>query len=54
MRIGLLCLLLCLASGGCATSPGRCQVPLQPINPPQSDAQSKAATSKADPGASVP
>lgn len=54
MRIGLLFLLLCLASGGCATSPGRCQGLLQPINPPQSRAQSKAATSTVDPGASVP
>jgi hypothetical protein len=54
MRIGVLFLLLCLASGGCATSQGRCQGPLQPINPPQSKAQSKAATSTVDPGASVP
>jgi len=54
MRIGLLFLLLCLAGGGCATSPGRCQGALQPINPPQSRAQSKAATSAVDPGASVP
>ena len=53
MRIGLLCLLLCLASGGCATSTG-CQGPLQPINPPQSKAQSKAATPAADPNASEP
>jgi hypothetical protein len=54
MRIGLLFLLLCLASGGCATPPGRCQGPLQPINPPQSKAQPKAPTSLVDPGASVP
>ena len=54
MRIGLLCLLLCLACGGCATSAGGCHGPLQPINPPQSEAQSKAATSTVDPGASVP
>jgi hypothetical protein len=54
MRVGLLCLLLCVAGCGCATSAGRCEGPLQPINPPQSAAHSKAATSTADPGASVP
>jgi hypothetical protein len=49
MRIGLLCLLLlCLATGGCATSSGRCQGSFEPINPLQSKTRSKVASPSAD------
>jgi hypothetical protein len=50
MRTSLLCLLFCLACGGCANSAGRCQGPQQPINPPQS----KSVPSATDPDASLP
>jgi hypothetical protein len=50
MRTGLLCLLICLANGGCVTSAGRCEGPLQPIN----SLHSKPAPSAADPDAFIP
>jgi hypothetical protein len=50
MRTGLLCLLLCLACGGCVTSVGGCEGPLQSINPPQS----KPAPSSLEPDSLVP
>jgi hypothetical protein len=54
MRTGLLCLLLCLACGACATSAERCEGPLQPINRAQAKGQSNAAPASPDPGPSVP
>ena len=53
MRTVLLCLLLCIASGGCVSSAGHCHGPLQPINaaPQPKTAQ---GPSSADPRTSIP
>ena len=54
MRTGLVCLLLCLASGACVTDAGRCQGPLQPINGPPPQPKAAHTSSSADSDVSVP
>ena len=52
MRAVLLCVLFCLVCGGCVTTAGRCEGPLQPINAPSQPKAAQTATST-DPDGSI-
>jgi hypothetical protein len=53
MRMRLVCLLIFLGLGGCATQEVRCDGRLEPINPPQG-AQPTTAPRRADHGTRTP